>query len=81
MFMKWLTMPSSNAVEQVGAVQTWEVRWVSRHGTISFAVRQEVEVFTSEEAADRFATSLRNAFKLLRHTSECFVEMKKSKSL
>jgi len=64
---RWLTMPKSNETKDVQAAYLWEVRWRSRHGEYSSDVRDEVEGFTTLELADEFATSLGNAFKLLRH--------------
>jgi hypothetical protein len=64
---KLLTVPWSNETEEVEAVQLWEVRWESIHGDIGKRSKPEVEAFTSEEEAETFATSLRNATKLLRH--------------
>jgi hypothetical protein len=64
---KWLTVPVSNDTTQVDVVETWSVRWTSRDGEFSSNTRPEMEVFTSETDAENFATSLRNAFALLRH--------------
>jgi hypothetical protein len=78
---KSLTVPVSTKTTTATSVQLWEVRWRSRHGAFSGDLRPEVECFTSEEAADEFATSLRNAFKLIRNTSrdDIGVTVEKSK--
>jgi hypothetical protein len=76
---KWLFVPASNDLKKVEVVQLWEVRWMSRHGEYFHSTRPEMEVFTSAEAANAFATSLRNAFTLLRHTSGDSVSVEKAK--
>jgi hypothetical protein len=73
---KWLTVPTSNETKEVNAVQLWEVRWHSRHGEYHSDTRPEVEAFITKELAEEFATSLRNAYKLLRHTNGTGVSMK-----
>lgn len=78
-WFKKLTVPASNEVKQIEVIQTWEVRWYSRYDTYAQSVRPEVEVFTSEDAANTFKDSLVAAFKLIRHTSGTWVEVKKSK--
>jgi hypothetical protein len=69
MTFKWLTVPASNDTRQVEAVQLWEVRWESRYGKYSNDTRPEVEAFTSQDEADKFADALRAALVLLRTTS------------
>ncbi len=66
-FSKKLVVPQENATVTVNAVQTWEVRWQSRHGDFSSDVRMECEIFTDEATANHFTTALRNAFELVRH--------------
>ena len=61
---KWLTAPFTNQTREVEAVQMWNVRWQSRNGKYSGDVQPELEA-----QAQEFATVLRNAFALLRHTS------------
>ena len=61
---KWLTAPFTNRTREVEAVQMWNVRWQSRNGKYSGDVQPELEA-----QAQEFATALRNAFALLRHTS------------
>lgn len=65
---KKIEIPVTNNVREVEAVQLWEVRWMARHGAFSNDTREQVEVFMSEQDADDFATALKNATKLLRHT-------------
>lgn len=57
--------------------QAWEVWWTSRHGKYSADVKKEVRVFISEEAAEQFRDALEDAFKLIKHTSEDEVILKK----
>ena len=68
LWFKKLTVPFTNWTRQVEAVQLWEVRWRSRHGQYCSDTQPEVEVFTSPEDAHAFADSLRNAFRLIRHS-------------
>lgn len=78
-WFKKLTVPTTNDVEEIDTVQTWQVRWLSRHDKWHDSLRPELEVFLSEEAANLFAESLRNAYKLVRNTHEVkFIEIKKS---
>lgn len=67
---KWLTVPTSNETREIEVAQLWEVRWTSRHGEYSVCTQPEMEAFTTREAAEEYATSLRNAFDLIRHTGE-----------
>lgn len=80
--MKWftkpITVPASNETKTIDAVQLWEVRWTSRHGAFSTDTRPEMEGFPTEAEAEAFATSLRNAFTLVRHTSGTKVTVRKA---
>lgn len=69
LFFKKTEVPISNKVKEVETVQLWVVTWYSRYGPYSGDVQKEYEAFTSEEEANTFAESLRNAFKLIRHTN------------
>lgn len=64
--------------ESVIAYESWTVRWYSRNGEYSGDVRKECEIFTSEEDAEKFATQLREAFKLIKHTSRDRVVVEKN---
>lgn len=79
MWFKWLTRPKSNETEQTQAVQMWEVRWRSRNGEFSCDTQPELEAFTSWDAAEEFATALRNAYALVRTTSGTTVTVTKAK--
>lgn len=78
LWFKKLTMPLNNDVKQVDAVQCWQVRWQSRHGEFSMDTTPQVEVFTSRELAEEFATALERAFNLLRITSGNYVKVVKA---
>ena len=78
-WFKELVVPASNATKTITVAQTWEVRWESRHGRYSGDTRPEIEVFLSEKEADDFAVSLRNSFKLVRHSSGTAVKVEKAK--
>lgn len=67
MEFKWLTIPWSNRTKQIQVPQLWEVRWESRYGEYASSVKPEVEAFTTLEAAEEFALSLRRAIALLKH--------------
>ena len=62
----------------IEGVQLWLVRWTSRYDSWHADTQKEVEAFASKETANRFATDLRNAFKLIRHTSRTTVTVEKS---
>jgi len=66
-FKKKLEVPLIKHVD-VEAIQLWQVEWKSRYEDYSYAIKDEFEVFTSEEHAKEFAEALRAAFKLIRHT-------------
>lgn len=61
----------------VDVFEMWEVRWTSRHGKYSSDTQPEVRVFPKEEDAREFKKALEDAFKLIRHTSGDFVEIRK----
>ena len=49
-FWKKTTVPVTNEVTQVQSLQTWSVRWESRHGRYSGSTNYEAEFFTSGDA-------------------------------
>lgn len=63
----------------IEAAETWRVSWIGRYGRFAHDTRLESEFFFSEEDANDFANSLRNAFKLIRHSSEDTVSVEKNK--
>jgi hypothetical protein len=62
-----LFIPSG--LRRVDAVELWEVRWRSRYGEYFGDTQDECEVFPIEADAHAFAQALRDAYKLLKHTS------------
>lgn len=76
LFKKILVPSKQN--QELTAYETWAVRWRSRNGRYSSDIRDEMELFTSKEDAEKFATALREAFKLIRHTSGDKVEVSKN---
>jgi dTDP-4-amino-4,6-dideoxygalactose transaminase len=54
--------------EELSAIETWVVRWQSRSGRYSSDYKQEAQAFVTKEAAQAFASGLKDAFKLLRYT-------------
>lgn len=74
---KILKVPQSNNVLEVEGIRLWYVSWYSRQGCCSYDVTKETEAFPSEEEAELFAQSLRNAFELLRHTNGNEVAVKR----
>ena len=75
---KWITIRNGETVD-VKAHRTWTVRWTSRHGKYNCDTRPEVEVFSSQEDAERFATELAAAFKMVRHTSDIYINVTENK--
>jgi hypothetical protein len=71
---KWLSIPSGEKVD-VRAYKTWVVRWYSRHGQFAGDTQPEAEIFTTKEDAEKYAQELREAFKLVRHTSGILVKV------
>lgn len=75
--IKEMEIPSSEK-QQIDAVETWVVRWLSRYGEFSNNVRPECEVFTSFEDAEKFKQALIDAFKLIKHTYGARVTVSKN---
>ena len=63
----------------VSVVDCWEVRWQSRYGKWDHEVRDEVRIFISHSEAISFEEALRDAFKLVKHTSGNQVSIEKQK--
>ena len=61
----------------VRTLQLWEVRWMSRYDMFGTSTRPEIRVFPSREEAVEFAKALKDAFKLIKHTSGTRVVMSK----
>ena len=61
----------------VDVYEAWGVRWQSRHGGFSGDTKPEMRVFTSEKDAEEFADALRDAFRLIKHTSGTCVSVSK----
>ena len=76
-FFKKLLIPSGET--EVTALETWTVRWHSRHGSYGSDTRPECEVFLNEEDAKKFADALKAAYKLIKHTSGTSVTVEKTK--
>jgi hypothetical protein len=72
-------VPAANDTKEVLVYEMWEVRWDSRYGSLSYDTQHEVEVFPSEQDARDFAVALKNAFKLIKHTSGTDVSLRKIK--
>lgn len=77
--LKSILVPAANETREVDAVQLWEVRWTSRHGAFHADIRPQVEAFPTRDEADFFAESLRNAFKVIRHTDGNYVSVKRAR--
>jgi hypothetical protein len=75
--LKKIFVPNGQT-QELEAFESWTVRWISRHGTTHYDTQKEAEVFTNEKDAEKFATELKNAFKLLRHTSGTNVRISKN---
>lgn len=74
---KWIPAPSGEKV-QLAAVESWTVRWTSRYGSFSGDTRPEMEIFTNYEDALHFKRELKAAFKLIRHSSNTYVDIDKN---
>lgn len=79
--LKNLTVPTGET-KTIVAIKSWSVRWISKQGTYPFERKtEETEVFVSEETANTFAQSLRNAFKLLRYSADTKISITENKEL
>ena len=78
LFKKKINKPIDSSTEEVGAVQLWVVSWVGRFGEFQSQTQKEFEAFASKDVAEDFANDLRQAFKLIKHTSQTEVTVKKS---
>ncbi len=69
LWFKKATIPESNETKEVERVQLWYVRWVALEAILStiYDEVETLEAFTSEEEAEAFAESLRQANTLLKH--------------
>ena len=67
--IKNIVVPESNGTKMVEAAELWHVRWYGRKNAYRDGLFSCVEAFLSREEAENFATSLRNAFELLRITA------------
>ena len=61
--------PKSDDTKEVSSVKLWFVSWYSRDGEYSHSINKEMEAFVSKSEAEEYASSLKAAFKLVRHTS------------
>ncbi len=77
MIFKKLFAPSGDKKE-LTAIENWSVRWYSRHGSYFGDIRKECEFFISKEDAEHFAKQLRDAYKLLKHTSGTSISVERS---
>ncbi len=68
-FKKKIIVPETNETREEETVQLWSVRWMGRNGSYHADTFPTMEAFTSEEKAKEFATSLENAFRLVRNSS------------
>lgn len=74
---KVIEVPSSETVE-LEAVETWVVRWQSKTGECSFDRKLRIELFTSEEQAYIFYSSLLAAQSLLRNSHDIGLSLEKN---
>lgn len=65
---KVIDVPVDSSPKTIDAVQLWNVRWTSRRGEYHFDTQPELEGFPTEEEALAFASALRAAFTLIKHT-------------
>jgi len=69
---------TSGEKKELTAIENWSVRWYSRYGSFSGDTRKECEFFTSKEDAEHFAQQLRDAYKMIKHTSGTSVSVERS---
>jgi hypothetical protein len=69
MFFKKLITTKRETEVLDSAIETWIVEWTQRYGSFSDNTKQAFQAFLSKEDADKFADSLRQAFKLIGQTS------------
>jgi hypothetical protein len=75
---KKIFVPTEEKQELI-AYESWTVRWNARQGNYSSDLTPVAEVFTNKEDARTFANALKEAFKLIRNTSnDCQIEIKKN---
>lgn len=72
-WFKKLKIPSGEKTEVV-AYKSWTVRWYSWHGSNTNYPHQytQCEIFPSEIDANNFAAALKEAYKLVRCSGDCF---------
>jgi len=75
--LKKLFVPSGQQ-QELTAYESWSVRWRSRYGEYSGDTQPEMEIFTTKKDAEKFATQLRNAFNLIKHTNGTKVTVSKN---
>lgn len=75
-FKKLVSAPSGQTVNLEG-LETWMVSWTSRHGVYSCDTRLQFQAFTNSEDAEHFAQSLRDAFRLVKHTAQTDVRVER----
>jgi hypothetical protein len=74
---KKLFIPSGEKKE-ITTFENWSVRWLSRNGQYGGDTQKEAEFFTNKDDAEKFANELRDAFKLIKHTSGTKVDVMKT---
>lgn len=74
--LKKIEIPTEETIE-VESIQSWSVTWYRRYDIFSGSTTECKEFFFTEENAESFAKALRDAYKLLRHTSGTDVKVKK----
>jgi len=73
------SVPRKSRHKDVIAADLWIVSWRSRYGEYSSDIKKEYIAFTVKKDAEGFAQSLRDAFKLLKHTSGNIVNLEKGR--
>jgi hypothetical protein len=68
----------SGEQKKLTALESWTVSWTSRYGSFDSDTEKEFEVFTSEKDAKHFKEQLEAAYRLLKHTSQTEVTIKKN---
>ena len=69
---------SNGQTEDIKAYETWVVRWRIRKGEHWYEPKEQIEVFTLQEDAQKFCKQLSEAFKLLKQSGGTCITCEKN---
>ena len=76
LFKRKKEIPTGQTIK-VDVYEIWMVRWRSRSGLYHSDTKDTAEAFTNEQDARKFEKALKDAFKLIRHTSGTNITVEK----